>query len=47
MNIEYDALLRNYVNAKYRRKENTVIMIYNGSMYNGQGSNFGENKGQH
>ena len=25
--------------------EDTVIMIYNGSMYTGQGSNFGENKG--
>ena len=25
----------------------TVIMIYNGLMYNGQGSNFAENKGQH
>ena len=24
----------------------TVIMIYNGLMYNGQGSNFGGNKGQ-
>ena len=26
---------------------NTVIMIYNGLMYNGQGSNFVGNKGQH
>ena len=30
----------------HRRAICTVIMIYNGLMYNGQGSNFAENKGQ-
>ena len=35
-----------YVDPDQHVTSTTVIMIYNGSMYTGQGSNFGENKGQ-